>query len=76
MSQKVSHAVDTRGRTVWTVRPEKHELAAGDPPALLADPPPDDRLNPIFWAAFSAAESEKQGWKPRRENCVYVPVLN
>ena len=68
--------VDTRSRTVFTVRPEHWPTAAGDPPALLADPKPDERLNPIFWAAFDAAESEKAGWKPRWENSVLVPVLN
>ena len=68
--------VDTRGRTVFTVHPKHWPTAAGDPPALLADPKPDERLNPIFWAAFDAAERDKRGWKPRWENSVLVPVLN
>ena len=72
----VEASVDTRSRTIFTVRPEKMELAAGDPPKLLADPEPDARFNPIFWTAYDAAEAEKATWKPRRPNCVYVPTLN
>lgn len=72
----IESAVDTRARTVFTVRPEKSHLAAGSAPELLADPEPDGRLAPIYWASFDVAEAEKAGWKPRRENAVLIPILN
>ena len=58
------------------VRPDRRALAAGPAPDLLADPAPDPRLNPVYWAAFDAAEQTKLSWTPRRENGVYIPVLN
>ena len=72
----VDSTVSSARETVFTVRPEQWETAAGERPELLADPDPDARLNPIYWSAYDAAEAEKAGWKPRRENCCYIPVLN
>jgi len=72
----VESAVSSSAQTIFTVRPRQCELAAGPAPALLADPDPDPRLNPIYWLAFDAAEAAKATWKPRRENVVLCPVLN
>ena len=72
----IEATVGTRGQTLFTVRPDQWGVAAGDPPALLADPPPDARCNPVFWRAYADAEAEKPGWKPRRPNSVYVRTLN
>ena len=68
--------VSTTGQTIFTVRVDQRKLAGGPPPKLAIDLDPDDRLNPIFWAAFDAAEAEKLTWRPRRPNCCYVPILN
>ena len=72
----IEAAVDTRAQTIFTIRPAKSELAVGDPPEVLADVKPDERLNPIFWASFDAAEADKATWRPSRPNCVYCSVLN
>ena len=72
----VESAADTRGRSIFTVRPDMRKLAAGPAPDLLADPAPDPRCNAIYWPSFDAAENEKLGWRPQRDNCCYVPILN
>ena len=72
----VEAAISSVAETIFTVRAEQRKLAGGPPPKLAADPAPDDRLNPIYWIAFDAAEAEKLTWRPRRPNCCYVPILN
>ena len=73
----VEAGVSSIAETIFTVRPDQWELATGEPPALAADPAPDDRLNlPVYWPAFHAAEAEKTTWRPSRSNCVYVSILN
>ena len=61
--------------TIFTVRSERLELAAGPRPELLADPEPDQRFNEIYWREFDQAEADKTNWRPRRENCVFCPTL-
>ena len=68
----LSESIATDSECHFTITPKGVEAAAGSPPELAADPEPDERCNPIYWAAYDAAGREKLNWKPRVENSCFV----